>query len=175
MMIAILEINMANMNNHHPPLIAVQFWPFTPAPDPLPVAFPFKWVSLVLLLSLSNSLVPISILSELVAPNLLTLDPYGLFFQIRRQKSRPIMTKMIMTPSWKAIPANIKLEAGSGEGVTDAAHPPPMAWRTSETISAVRKIATNYMSAYVVVKEPSTNLSGGEHAVSRVDPFDCMA
>ena len=57
---------------------------------------------------------------------------------------------MIITPNWKAIPANIKLEAGSGAGVTDAAHPPPMAWRTRETISAVRKIATNYMSAYVV-------------------------
>jgi hypothetical protein len=60
-----------------------------------------------------------------------------------------MMIKIIMTPSWKAIPANIKLEAASGEGVTDAAHPPPMAWRTRETISAVRKIATNYMSAYI--------------------------
>jgi hypothetical protein len=63
-----------------------------------------------------------------------------------------MMTKMIMTPSWKAIPASIKLEAASGEGVTDAAHPPPMAWRTSETISAVRKIATNYMSVYIVCR-----------------------
>lgn len=60
-----------------------------------------------------------------------------------------MMMKMIMTPSWKAIPASIKLEAASGEGVTEAAHPPPMAWRTRETISAVRKIATNYMSAYI--------------------------
>jgi hypothetical protein len=80
---------------------------------------------------------------------------------------------MIMTPSWKAIPASIKLEAASGEGVTDAAHPPPMACRTRETISAVRKIATNYMSAYIEVTEQTrTDLSGGEHAECGVDPLD---
>jgi len=164
---------MANINNHHPLLNPVQVWPFTSLLAPC--AVPFKWVSLVLLLALSNSLVPISILSELVVPSVLTLDPYGLFFQIRRQKSRPITTKIIMTPNWKAIPANIKLEAASGEGVTDAAHPPPIACKTRETISAVRKIARNYFVSLCCVTGTRTNLSGCEHAESGVDLFDCMA
>jgi hypothetical protein len=54
-MMAKLEINMANINNHQPLLIPVQVSPFTPDPDP------FKLVSLVLLDSRSEFIDPRSI------------------------------------------------------------------------------------------------------------------
>ena len=132
---AILEINKANINNHHPLLIPSQYCPFAPTPEPL----------IIVWLVVLESVGPISMLFLLPAASLLTRVPYGRRVAILTQKSMAMNTKMIMTASWKAIPASMRFEAASGTGASaDAAHPPPIAWRTRETISAVRKIATNY-------------------------------